>query len=372
MQQLVLRRALAIAKKEVFHILRDPFTLIAALGLPIFMVMVFGLAIEFNTKNIALAVSDSDQSQSSRRFIDTFKSSGYFVVKNSNSPANAIAKLTSERARATLVIPPDFERDLFAGRPANAQILLDGADNSTVAPALGYIANIQNIAAKNLTDFKQQTTYELRTRFLFNPELNSRWFIIPALNVMIMGILSILLTALTVAREYENGSMELLLSTPVQPMEIIIGKLTPYAVLGIFDLSLIYLIARLIFGVPFIGSHVVFALGAMLFLIAYLAQGLLISVTTRNQQVAMQLAMMTGMLPTQLLSGFIFPIESMPKFVQYITMILPARWFMQISRDSFLQGTNIIHLWAPFLGLALFGMIVITIGTRRFKTDLEP
>jgi ABC-2 type transport system permease protein len=372
MLEFSLRRCIAMARKEIFHILRDPFTLGAALGLPIFMVVVFGLAIEFNVKNIALSVNDTNKTQSSRRLLDTFESSGYFILKHTDSPQEAIDNLTSESSRAALIIPPDFERDLFAGRQANTQMLLDGSDSSTVVPIIGYIGNIQNIAAQKIANFDPQLPYELRTRFLFNPELNSRWFVIPGLNVLIMGILAILLTSLTVAREYENGSMELLLSTPVKPLEIIIGKLAPYGMLGIISVTLIYSIARSCFGIPFIGSHLVFAAGALLFLIAYTAQGLLISVTTRNQQVAMQLAMMTGMLPTQLLSGFIFPIESMPTFMQYVTMILPARWFMQISRDSFLQGTSFIHLWAPFLGLTVFCVCIITLGTRKFKRDLEP
>ncbi len=372
MKEFSLRRALAIAKKEVFHILRDPFTLGAALGLPIFMVVIFGMAIEFNVKNIVLSVSDFDQSQSSRRLQEVFGSSGYFIVNHAESPDKSIEKLISENARAALIIPPYFERDLLAERGSSAQILLDGSDSSTVTPILGYIGSIQTIAASRIADDNPVSPYEIRSRYLFNPELNSRWFVIPGLNVLIMGILSVLLTSLTVAREYENGSMELLLSTPVQPLEIIIGKLTPYGVMGIIAVAMIYLIARLIFGVPFIGNHLVFGLGALIFLVAYLAQGLLISVTTRNQQVAMQIAMMTGMLPTQLLSGFIFPIESMPAFVQYFTMILPARWFMEISRDTFLKGTGFISLSIPFIGLMLFCFIIIMIGTRRFKRDLEP
>ena len=372
MKSFVLRRALAVAKKEVYHILRDPFTLGAAIGLPVFMVIVFGIAIEFNVKNISLAVSDSDQTQSSRRLLDTFGSSQYFNVHPALSPLDAVEKITSESARASLIIPPDFERDLLAGRGASVQILLDGSDSSTVAPILGYMGRIQSLAASRLADFNPASPNELRTRYLFNPELNSRWFVIPGLNVMVMGILSVLLTSLTIAREYENGSMELLLSTPVQPLEIIIGKLAPYGAMGILSVTFIYVIARGVFGVPFVGNHAAFILGAFLFLIAYLAQGLLISVTTRNQQVAMQIAMMTGMLPTQMLSGFVFPIESMPRFVQYFTMLLPARWFMQISRDTFLKGTGILQFGGPFLGLTLFCLVIISMGTRRFKRDLEP
>lgn len=372
MKSFVLRRAMAVAKKEVFHILRDPFTLGATLGLPVFMVVIFGVAIEFNVKNINLSVSDLDKSQSSRRLLDTFTSSDYFITHPVSSPTEAISKLTSEQTRAALIIPLNFQKDLLAGRQASVQILLDGSDSSTIAPILSYIGSIQNKASQRLTGLSITPPYEIRTRYLFNPELSSKWFVIPGLNVMVMGILSILLTALTIAREYENGSMELLLSTPIQPLEIMIGKLAPYGILGLTAIAFIYLIARTVFGVPFVGNHLVFLLGAVIFLVAYLAQGLLISVITRNQQVAMQLAMMTGMLPTQMLSGFVFPIESMPKFLQYFTAILPARWFMTISRDSFLEGTRFVDLSVPFLGLSIFCFIIILLGTKRFKRDLEP
>lgn len=372
MRLFVLARCLAIAKKEMYHIIRDPFTLGAAVGLPIFMVIIFGMAIEFNVKDIALAVNDLDKTEISRQLQEAFTSSKYFIAQHADSPQAAIGQITNNTARAALIIPPYFQKELLAGRTGQVQILLDGSDSSTVVPILGYIARIETLAAKRIISFAPELPYELRTRFLFNPELNSRWFVIPGLNVVVMSILSILLTALTVAREYESGSMELLLSTPVQPLEIIIGKLAPYGVLGLLAIAIIYAIGRLIFGVPFIGSHLVFILGSILFLIAYLSQGLLISVTTRNQLLALQMAMMTGLLPTQLLSGFIFPIESMPKAMHYITAILPARWFMQISRDSFLQGTGFLQLWLPFLGLLLFCCLVLFLGVRAFKRDLEP
>ncbi len=372
MNGFVWRRAVAVARKEVYHILRDPATLGAALVLPVFMVIMFGVAIEFNVKNVALAVSDSDQSQSSRRLLDTFGSSGYFLIHHVSSPREGITDVSAERARAALVIPPHFEQDLFAGRGAEAQVLVDGTDNSTVGPVLGYVGSIQNMASQRIGGFDPSPPYEIRTRFLFNPELNSKWFVIPGLTVVVMSILSILLTALTVAREWENGSMELLLSTPVLPLEIIVGKLAPYGILGIIAVVFVYVIARTVFGIPFVGHLWVFGFGCLLFLITYLAQGLLISVATRKQTVAMQLSMMTGYLPSQLLSGFIFPIASMPAFFQYFTMILPARWFMLIARDTFLEGSSVLELAGPFLALALICGLMVFLAARRFKRDLEP
>lgn len=365
-------RAGAVARKEIFHILRDPFTLALALVLPVFMVLIYGVAIDFNVRNIALAVSDSDQTQDSRRLVETFGSSRYFLIHYTPSPADAVQDISAERARACLIIPPRFEKDILAGRGAEVQLLLDGADNSTVGPVASYLGAIQQIANQRIADFDPRPSYALRTRFLFNPELNSRWFVIPGLTVVVMAILSILLTALTVAREWENGSMELLLSTPVQPLEIIVGKLAPYAGLGFIAVTFVFLIARFVFGVPFVGNLLVFGLGCALFLGTYLAQGLLISVTTRNQQVAMQFAMLSGLLPSNMLSGFVFPVESMPLFFQYFTMILPARWFMRISRDTFLKGSSLLELGDAFVALAILCSLMILMATRRFKRDLEP
>jgi ABC-2 type transport system permease protein len=372
MKSFVWRRAAAVAKKEFYHIFRDPFTLALALGLPLFMVLIFGFAIEFNVKKIALAVSDSDRTESSRRLLDTFGSSRYFLLEKVISPGDAVREVSEERARATLIIPPHFETDLFEGRGADIQLLVDGSDNSTVGPVIGYVSSIQKIASARITGFNPPNRVELRTRFLFNSELNSRWFVIPGLTVVIMAILSILLTSFTVAREWENGSMELLLSTPLRPMEIIFGKLVPYGILGIIAVTFVYVIARTVFGVPFVGNLAVFGSGCFLFLATYLAQGLLISVVTRRQQVAIQVAMLSGLLPSNLLSGFIFPVESMPLFFQYLTMVLPARWFMIIARETFLKGSGFLDLSIPFLALFLLGSTMIFFAIYRFKGNIEP
>ncbi|MDE2490695.1 MAG: ABC transporter permease, partial [Elusimicrobia bacterium] len=191
------------------------------------------------------------------------------------------------------------------------------------------------------------------------------------LTVVIMAILSIFLTAMTVAREWENGSMELLLSTPVEPFEIVAGKAAPYAALGAVAVAFVYAIARVGFGVPFVGSLWTFGLGCLLFLATYLAQGLLISATTRQQTIAMQLSMLTGMLPSNLLSGFVFPIASMPKFFWYFTMLLPARWFMEIARRTFLEGSTLSQLAVPFSALAASCALMTWLTARSFRRSLE-
>lgn len=365
-------RTAAIVKKEVYHVLRDPFTLMLSLGLPVFLVFVFGFAIEFNVKNIHIAAFDADQSQASRRLLDTFGSSDYFIVEQVPSIIAAQTAILNDEDRAALIIPKQFEADLFSTRNADVQLLLDGSDNSTIGPILSYLGTIQKIAAHQIANFNPTQYFDLKTRFLFNPELNSRWFVIPGLIVVVMAILSVLLTALTVAREWENGSMELLLSTPIEPLEIIVGKLAPYAFLGVLAVTFVYVISRTVFQVPFHGNLIVFGIGVMLFLVTYLAQGLLISVVTRTQQVAMQIGILSGLMPAQLLSGFIFPIENMPAFFQYLTMLLPARWFMTIARDSYLRGSTFLEMKTAFFALSVLAVFMMFLAVKKFKRDLEP
>lgn len=368
-----LKRALAIAKKEKFHILRDPFTLTMATVLPVILVLIFGLAIEFNVKDISMTVHDSDKSASSRKVVETFTSSNYFVFKPTRSSiVESIKDLDSERAKAVIIIPPNFEKDLYSNNSPHIQFILDGADNSTAGVILGYLDGIQKAAIFKTSGESFKNPIELKSRYLFNPELNSSWFVVPGLAVVITAILSILLTALTVAREWETGSMELLLSTPVRPLEIIIGKLIPYTIIGMASVLLVVIAAIAGFQIPFSGNFILFAFGSLLFLIACLAQGLLISVLIRSQQLAMQLAMVTGLLPSLLLSGFIFPSESMPLFFQRFTSILPSKWFMIISRGIFLKGANIIELKLPFIALGILSFVLIFIATKKFKKDLEP
>jgi len=365
-------RVRSIAHKETRHILRDPFTLAIALGLPVALVTIFGFAIDLNVKNVRLSVVDRDASRASRELVQVFERSGYFSIVSPPNAGRLTQHLDRGQAKAVLVIEPDFGKQATSGRAAAAQVLLDGTDNSAASVIVGYLGKIQAMASERLGGAVPQSPIELSSRFLYNPELNSRWFILPGLIVAVVGIFSILLTSLTVAREWENGSMELLLSTPVRASEIILGKLGPYIALNLISVVMIYLVARLGFDIPFRGSHLVFILATLLFLAATLAQGLFISVTVRQQQLAMQFALMSGMLPSLMLSGFIFPVESMPVFFQYFTSILSARWYMVVSRSLFLQGTDWLALAVPFLAMTLIALVLVTRAVKAFKTDLEP
>lgn len=364
-------RALSIARKELHHIQRDPVTLAASLGLPVILVCFFGFVIDLNVRDVGIVVADGDNTRSSRELVRLFDGSGYFHTTPIESAGAASKALGDERAKAALIIDQGFERDLRAGRPVSAQVLLDGADNGYAGTVAAYLGGLQRAARRRLVG-EAPAPAVLRTRFLFNPELNSRWFIVPGIFVIVVGLISSLLTALTVAREWENGSMELLMSTPVRPLEIILGKIGPYLVLSLVGVALVYGLARLVFGVPFEGSHLLFFLATGLFLAATMAQGLVISVVTRQQQLAFQMAMNTGMLPIQLLSGFIFPVESMPRFFQAITVILPARWYMTVSRALFLKAPDLAMLARPLGALTVLSFLFVVFALRKFKMDLEP
>ncbi|HAF94980.1 MAG: multidrug ABC transporter permease [Elusimicrobia bacterium GWC2_51_8] len=367
-----IHRAYSIARKEVMHILRDPFTLALALGLPVMLVTFFGYAIDFEVKDIKIAVSDRDLGPAARRLKEIFSTSGYFSLVPQAAVSGPVEMLDSGRASAALFIEPDFSKKLKGGGKAEVQFVLDGSDNSKAAAVMGYLPGIQRAAMAKLAVQAAPEPFSAETRFLYNSELNSRWFTVPGLAAIIIGLLAILLTALTVAREWENGSMELLLSTPVRPLEIMAGKLAPYGILVLAGVFFVYLVSRLVFGVPFAGSHMLYLAACLLFITAALSQGLVISVITRQQQVAMQLGMITGLLPSMLLSGFIFPVESMPKFFQYLTMLLPPRWFMAAARGITLKGADLGELAVPFLALGLLSAGMLALALVKFKTDLEP
>lgn len=365
------RRALSIARKEARHIRRDPVTLAVSLGLPMLMVLFFGFAIDFDVRGVRLLVADGDNTRASRELVEVLSGSSYFSVGRTPSADKAAEALRAERAKAALVIDRGFGADLEAGRPVQAQVLLDGADNSYAGTVSQYLNEAEGVARERLAG-KAPPPLELRTRFLFNPELDSHWFVVPGIFVIVVGLIATLLTALTVAKEWENGSMELLLSTPVRPLEIIVGKLAPYMVLCFGAVALVYALARVVFAVPFLGSHLLFALATLLFLAATMSQGLLISVSTRQQQLAFQGAMNAGMMPIQLLSGFIFPVESMPAFFQKLTMIIPARWYMTLTRSLFLRAPDLPMIAGPMLALTALTLGFMTLAWRKFKTDLEP
>lgn len=369
------RRLFSMALKESFHILRDPFTLIMALILPLFLVVIFGSAIDFNLENIPILVDDRDQTETSRSLISSLKNSGIFNLKKTASLSDPEKLLKSEKQKAIVIINPQLEKNLSSGKKDAIQILLDGADNTTAGSLLANLRLIQiDLNKKLLIDLKTtmpSEQFHLTSKVLFNPELKTEFFIVPGLTVVVTAIISILLTALTIAKEWEQGSMELLLSTPINPLEIILGKILPYTMIGLWAIAFVYFAARFGFGIPFRGSHFLFFLASLLFLSACLSQGILISIIGKKQVISMQFSMISGLLPSLLLSGFIFPIESMPPFFYYLTSIFPARWFMVISRHSFLNGELNVQVYTAFAMLILINIVLIKLAVKKFKRNLE-
>lgn len=367
------RRARAIFSKEFKHIWRDPFTLIMALMLPLAIVLILGNSIEFNIKSINMAYVDADKTSASRKLVETFGSSNYFRPYDIDNPDAIYDDIVAGRARVGLVMPPGFEKDVM-GDGASVQVLVDGTETSTMSSVANYLDTINQNAYFKIMDVPLNASaqnLQFKVRYLFNPELNSRWFAVPGLSAVIIALVAIMLTTLTICREWERGSMEMLLSTPATRLDIIVGKVAPYAILSFAGFILVFIIARVVFGVPFIGGYWQLILGTWLFILGYLAIGLLISVSTKKQEVAIQYAAIIGLLPTVVLSGFVFPIEYMSRGYQYVSSLFPARFYMDITRDQFLKGSLFFDIWWLYAILAFQALVILLFCVFRFKRSLE-
>jgi ABC-2 type transport system permease protein len=295
------------------------------------------------------------------------------MVYYEDSMGKVFVEIVKEIANVYLFIPPGFGNNISDGKCPKVQILLDGADNSSVAAIMNYINTLSITAVPKIIghEVSNVAPYEIKERFLFNPELNSKWFAIPGLAAVIIAIVAILLTTLTICREWEQGSMELLMSSPVRSSELILGKIAPYAILSFIGFFVVYLGARILFGVPMVGSNLLLFAATSLFILNYLGIGLFISITTKSQQLAIQKALTIGLMPTSMLSGFIFPIEYMPVTLRYLTTIFPARWYVEIARNAFLQGSSFSDLSLNFI--ILFGQLIfiVIMAITKFKRNLE-
>lgn len=364
-------RLKALVHKETLHILRDARSLAMAFLMPLILLVLFGYAISMDVDNLNLVVIDHDHSAASRNYVQRYTASGYFtVVAASDDEKVARAWLDAGKANVALVIPRHFARELEAHRLVPVQALADGSDAYTASVALGYaegITNRYNAQATGLTT----PLVDNRLRVWYNPELKSRWFIIPGLIAVIMTVITALLTSLTVSREWENGTMEQLISTPVQPVELMLGKMTPYFVIGIFDMLLVVAMAVWVFGVPLHGSLLFLIGSASLFLFGGLGFGIFISTVAKSQLVASQAAMLTTFVPAILLSGFIYAIDNMPTPLQVITHVVQARYFVSILKAIFLKASPVGYLWQDLGFLALFALVVLTIAVRKFHKKVR-
>ena len=363
-------RLWAIARKETIQLRRDPRSLALAFALPALLLLLFGYAISLDVRNIALAVLDQSRTAESRRLVEAFVASGYFrVTRQLDGPADIPVVLGHRDAQLVLTIPPEFSRDLAAPRTAPVQLLLDGSDANTATIAQNYADAIVAGAGLGVPS-GTVAPVRARTRIWYNETLESRNMIVPALIAVIMSIIAAMLTALTIAREWERGTMEQLAATPVHRAEVVLGKLLPYVAIGVLDVTGAVIAGRLVFDVPLRGSILLLAVLTLGFLIAALSWGIFVSAALKSQLLATQVAMLTTYLPALLLSGFIFSIAAMPLVLRLVTLIVPARYFVVITRGIFLKDVGLAVLWPDVLALTAFAAGALGLALRSFRKQL--
>ncbi|HEV2485832.1 MAG TPA: ABC transporter permease [Terracidiphilus sp.] len=375
-----LTRLLAVARKEITHILRDSRSLGIVVIMPVTLMLLFGYGVNLDLKGLPVYVYDRDGSQQSQDLLKHFQSNQYFHIARVVDSYSAITRaLDDGHAKMGIVIPWDFSQRLSCCGPVQVQALVDGTDDNTANVLIGYAqAVVQGYSSQVQLNWLQArgqaiqpVSVSVQTRAWYNENLESSDFIIPGVLALVMSVIGAFLTSLTIAREWERGSMEQLISTPVTAMEIMLGKLAPYFVLGMFDVAVCALIAINWFHVPFRGSYITLAVSSALFMIVVLSLGFLISVLAKSQFVASQIALIITFLPAFLLSGFLFAIEQMPPVLQWITRILPARYYVSVLKKIFLKGTPTAMLDADLIPLAVFAFLLTLIATRSFHKRLE-
>lgn len=375
-----LRRLGAVARKEFIHVLRDPRALGIAIVLPMIMLMIFGYALTLDLDRVPLTVWDQSRTPQSRELVSRFEGSRYFsVVSRAGSYREVEQDVDHGRAMLALVVPVDFGRRVASERQTQVQVLADGSDANTTTLALAYAESIvraysQEILiekARRMTGRAPALPLELRPRAWFNTDMESKIFIVPGLIAVIMMLIAALLTSLTVAREWETGTMEQLISTPVRRSELILGKLTPYFFIGMVDMLLSVLAGRFLFDVPIRGSLLLLFGVSAVYLVGALSLGIFISTLAKSQLLASQAAFVATFLPAFLLSGFMFDIGNMPKALQVVTYFIPARYFVAFLRGLYLKGTGIAQLWPECLLMVAFGALMLLLAIRSFKKRLD-
>lgn len=373
------RRLRAILQKELRHIVRDTRSLLLALALPLLFLVLFGYALSLDVDRIPMVIYDADQSPDSRELIQRFAASRYFQVKGFVGDYHDIEhSIDTSQALVGVAILRDYSRRLDSGQEADVQVLLDGSDSNTASIALGYADTVVRQYSFELRAAGQNrkggmllpSPIDAHLRVWYNSSLQSKNFIVPSLIAVILMIIASMLTSLTIAREWEMGTMEQLLSTPVRPTELVLGKMLAYFAVGMADTMIAVVVGILIFEVPMRGSFLLLAAASGLFLFGALLWGIFISASARSQAVAFQLGLLTSFLPAMQLSGFIYAVENMPPPIRLITYIVPARYFVKLVKGIFLKGVGIEMLWTEILFLGLFGAAVFLLTIRRMRRKL--
>lgn len=375
----MLNRIKAIAKKEIRQLKRDIRMMMVLFFFPILLLVIFGYAVNFDVHHVKVAIYDRDKSSLSRNFINQLISNDYFdlvaVLSNNNQIKDY---LNNQKAQCIIIFPENMSRDLYSKKNVKIQYLVDGVNANSAT----IIRNYLNLATIN---YSQHFNYEflavrgraayvpidLRTVFLFNPELKSTIFLIPGLIVMILIITAVVSITLSIVKEKELGTIEQLNVSPLSAFELIIGKTIPNAMISLIIASIILIAGYFLFGITVRGSMLLLFITTLLYIISCLSIGILVSTISDSQQVAFQIAALISMLPSMILSGFIFPIESMPVVIQILTNITPAKFFMVILRDILIKGVGLESFWPQLIYLTLFSAILIGIATFRYKKSTE-
>ncbi len=372
-------RILALAEKEWTQIRRDTRSLLLSIGIPALLLLLFGYALTMDVKLVKTAVLDQDRTALSRRLIEKFSHTEYLSILRYAESQKEIDELIDSGAIVmALVVPAEFEKRFQSGKSADVQLIADGSDSTSSMVSMGYVKSIvfnfnqgQKIAELGRAGLSEiRVPVDVRSRIWYNPELESKNFIVPGLIAIIMAIISALITSLTISREWERGTMETLITTPVRPFEVFIGKLIPYMLLGVFDIVVTLSIGYFVFGIPLKGSFVELASLALLFLAGTSGLGIMISSATRVQVLSVQIAIMVTYLPSFILSGFIFPINNMPLLIRVITYIIPAKYLITIIKGIALKGVGASLLWTQVAFLCAFTALVMAVSIRKFTLTL--
>lgn len=374
------RRCCAIARKEWIHVLRDWRSLFLTIAIPMVLILLFGYALNMDLRNVPTIVWDQSRSSQSRDLLKLFDGSAYFSIRAYyDNYREIISDLNSGRAMIAVVVPHDFARKIEGNSPVQIQVITDGSDANTARLALGYAEAIGLIYSQHITAQRYRfmtgkdltSPVELMPRAWYNPDLRSADVIIPGILAMVMMVIAAMMTSVTVAKEWETGTMEQLISTPIRVPEIVLGKVVPYFVIGMLDVTIAMAMGRWLFHVPLRGSAgLVFAMAA-LFLVGALFFGLTVSITMKKQVLANQIALLGGFLPTIILSGFVFAINNMPFAIQCITLIVPARYFIALLRGIYLKGIGLEILWINALLLGIYAAVMVFLAHKRMKLKLE-
>jgi ABC-2 type transport system permease protein len=372
-------RFLAVAKKEIVQVLRDFRSLMIVLIMPVILVLLFGYGVNLDLKHLPIYVYDRDGSQQSQDLLKRFQASDYFeIIRVVNNYRDLARAIDDGHAKLGIVIPWDFSQRLHDGRPAQIQALVDGTDDNTANVVIGYSQAVVEGYSSDLQldwlhshgQMAKPTPIRVETRTWYNEDLESSAFIVPGVLALVMSVIGAFLTSLTIAREWERGTMEQLISTPVTPFEIMFGKLVPYFVIGMIDVMVCALIALYWFHVPFRGSFTTLLISSVMFMIVVLSMGFFISVIAKSQLAASQIALLATFLPAFLLSGFLFAIEQMPTVLQWITHIFPARYYVSVLKKIFLKGSPATLLYADLIPLAIFTVLLALLATHSFQKKL--